>query len=180
LSAAAICLAATSTASFESNLNYDSPSKRHPALSIEVRKVVARNTPQSAWDPKDLSFTHGVASGDPLDNSVILWTRAAPSDDNDRSNITVSGYAGIYSHETEKYIKASKAPVCVSYKVASDKGLTKVVDKGTIYTSSDVDYTVKIEAKKLQPFTQYCEFTPKRCFFLSANANYLRLSIQHL
>jgi alkaline phosphatase D len=30
-----------------------------------------------------------------------------------------------------------------------------VVDQGTVYTSSDVDYTVKVEAQKLQPFTQY-------------------------
>ena len=38
----------------------------------------------------------------------------------------------------------STAPVCVSYKVASDNGFAKVVDSGMAYTSSDVDYTLKV------------------------------------
>ena len=38
----------------------------------------------------------------------------------------------------------STAPICVSYKVASDKAFSKVVDSGMAYTSSDVDYTLKV------------------------------------
>ena len=38
----------------------------------------------------------------------------------------------------------STAPVCVSYKVASDDAFAKVVDSGLAYTSSDVDYTLKV------------------------------------
>lgn len=33
--------------------------------------------------------------------------------------------------------------------------MTKVVTNGTAYTSSDVDYTIKVEATGLQPFTNY-------------------------
>lgn len=144
------------TAAFESNLNYNSPSLSHPDLAIEIRKVHGRTNPEAAWKPKDLKFTHGVASGDPYDDSVILWTRAAPTDDNDRSNITVSGIAEPFNHALESYVKASKSPVCVEFKVATDSKLKNVVDKGKLYTSSDVDYTVKVEANKLKPFTQYC------------------------
>jgi len=88
---------------------------------------------------------------------VILWTRAAPSADDDKSNITVSGYVPLYSHETEEYVKASKAPVCVNYKVATDAAMKHCVDQGTAYTSSDIDFTVKVEANNLQPYTRYCK-----------------------
>lgn len=126
------------------NINYRSPSEHHPSLGISIHKVVKRNDPQSPWNPADLNFTHGVASGDPYPESVILWTRISPTSDNDQSNITVSGYVPLYNHETPQYVSVSKAPVCVEYTVALDETLTDVVDSGTAYTSSDVDYTVKV------------------------------------
>jgi alkaline phosphatase D len=152
-----LSLATSATASFASNLNYRSPSHHHPGLGVSICKVAARNEPAAAWDPAKPNFTHGVASGDPYDTSVILWTRAAPSAENDKSNITVSGYVPLYSHETDDYVKASKAPVCVSYKVSTDAAMKNCVDKGTAYTSSDIDYTVKVEAKNLKGYTRYCE-----------------------
>ncbi|KAF2203455.1 hypothetical protein GQ43DRAFT_479007 [Delitschia confertaspora ATCC 74209] len=141
--------------SWTSNLNYRSPSEHHPSLGISIHKVVKRNDPKSPWDPTQLNFTHGVASGDPYPHSVILWTRVGPTAENDASNLTVSGYAPLFNHETERYVKVSKAPVCVEWKAASDKELKHVVDSGKVYTSSDIDYTVKVEAKKLRPFTTY-------------------------
>ncbi|KAE8445639.1 hypothetical protein EG329_012936 [Mollisiaceae sp. DMI_Dod_QoI] len=152
---ALLSLATIATASFVTNHNYRSPSHFHPGLGVSLRKVAARNNPSAAWNSSQLYFTHGVASGDPYDNSVILWTRAAPSLDDDKSNITVSGNVPLYSHETEEYVKASKAPVCVEYKVATDVAMKNCVDAGTAYTSSDIDYTIKVEAKNLKPYTQY-------------------------
>lgn len=168
-----LALAGSVTASFVSNVNYRSPSHHHPSLGISTRKVAARNIPNAAWKPSQLNFTHGVASGDPYDDTVILWyicsisiclhsltcirTRAAPFIDNDASNITVSGYVPLYSHETQDYVRASKAPVCVEYKVAKEIGMTNIVDHGTVYTSSDIDFTVKVEAKNLKAYTNYCE-----------------------
>ena len=58
--------------------------------------------------------------------------------------MTVTGYAPLYDHDNEKYVQVSKAPVCVEYKVALDKNLTSTVDSGKVYTSSDVDFTVKV------------------------------------
>lgn len=135
------------SASWAKNINYRSPSEHHPSLGVSIRKVVKRNDPSSPWDPSQLNFTHGVASGDPYADSVILWTRVGPTNDNDPSDITVSGYVPLYSHETQQYVSVSTAPVCVDYTVASDEALEDVVDSGTVYTSSDIDYTVKVSPR---------------------------------
>lgn len=149
--------AGAALASFTGNINYFSPSLHHPELGVSIRKVVARTYATPPWDPKVLNFTHGVASGDPYEDSVILWTRITPTRDNDKSNITVSGHADLYSHEVDDYVKASKAPVCVDWKISSGQDLKTIADSGTAYTSSDVDFTVKVEAKKLKAFTTYCK-----------------------
>lgn len=134
------------SASWAKNINYRSPSEHHPSLGVSIHKVNKRNDPQSTCDPALLNFTHGVASGDPYPDSVILWTRISPESDNDRSNVTVSGYAPLYDHDNQQYVSVSTAPVCVDYKVAPDEAFENVVDSGTVYTSSDVDYTVKVPA----------------------------------
>lgn len=137
-------LAAIVSASFDGNLNYLSPSRRHDDLGIHLPKVVKRQDPGMAHAPSRLNFTHGIASGDPYPDSVILWTRVAPMMDSDRSNVTVEGYAPLYGHETEPYVNASRAPICVDYVVGEDEDLKHTADSGTVYTSSDVDFTVKV------------------------------------
>lgn len=93
--------------------------------------------------------------GDPYADSVILWTRIAPSLESDKSNITVEGNVPFYSHETERYIKDSSNPICLEWKIATDPALTAVVNSGQAFTTSDIDYTVKVEATGLAPFTTY-------------------------
>ncbi|KAF2870418.1 putative alkaline phosphatase [Massariosphaeria phaeospora] len=151
----ALSLATVIAASWDGNLNYHSPSRRHPEFGIDVPRVAKRGLQPRDWDPKELNFTHGVASGDPYPDSVILWTRVSPTLENDRSNVTVEGNVPLYNHDTETYIKASQNPICVQYQVGPDQNFSTVVEKGTAYTTSDIDYTVKIEAKNLQPFTTY-------------------------
>jgi alkaline phosphatase D len=73
-----VTLIGVSFASYGANLNYRSPSLHHPGLGISVRKVVKRHVERQATPASQLNFTHGVASGDPFPNSVILWTRCAP------------------------------------------------------------------------------------------------------
>jgi alkaline phosphatase D len=142
ISIASLC--AVASASWTKNINYRSPSEHHPSLGISIRKVVKRNDLQTSWDSAALNFTHGVASGDPYPDSVILWTRVSPTSDNDKSNTTVSGYVQLFDHDNQKFVSVSKAPVCVKYKIATDKALSDVSDSGKVYTSSDVDYTVKV------------------------------------
>ena len=145
-----LALAGAAAASYAGNLNYRSPSWNHPSLGISIHKVNKRNAGAAPYSAAKLNFTHGVASGDPYPNSVILWTRCAPMADNVNSNTTVSGYVPLYNpvpiYDDANGTAVSTAPICVSFKIATDKGLNHVVDSGMAYTSSDVDYTLKVES----------------------------------
>ena len=137
-------------AGYASNINYRSPSHHHPGLGVSIHKVNKRNNGSSPYSPTALNFTHGVASGDPYPTSVIIWTRCAPIRDEVNNNSTVSGYVPlfnsvpIYNHSENDIPPPSTAPICVSYKVALDNAFTRVVDSGMAYTSSDVDFTLKV------------------------------------
>ncbi|KAL8688249.1 MAG: hypothetical protein Q9224_004932, partial [Gallowayella concinna] len=152
--------AGVAAASYATNLNYRSPSHNHPGLGLSIHKVNKRHAGSAAYPASQLNFTHGVASGDPYPNSVILWTRCAPMSDDVKSNATVTGYVPLYNpvpiygaaNETGP---PSTAPICLTYKVSKDKSLASTADSGTVYTSSDTDYTVKVEASGLSPYTQY-------------------------
>jgi alkaline phosphatase D len=76
-------------------------------------------------------FTHGLASGDPLSDRVILWTRVTPA------------------------IPRADARVVVRWEVALDDRFKRVVAKGRAVTSAASDYTVKVDALGLQPATTY-------------------------
>lgn len=141
-----LTLSTQALASYTGNLNYRSPSLRYARLGIDLEKVTARSfskRDEAPYPPSQLNFTHGVASGDPYADSVILWTRVAPSMQSDESDVTVSGDVPLYNHETERFVRASAHPVCVKYRVF-DEERNKVVDQGTAWTSSDIDYTVKV------------------------------------
>lgn len=131
------------------NINYRSPSFHHPGMGINIRKVVKRSDPVARQEPAKLNFTHGVASGDPYPSSVILWTRCSPVMDDVTDNSTVEGTVELYNpvpiySDTDETKPVSKSPVCLNWKIATDKKVSAVVDSGTVYTSSDVDYTVKV------------------------------------
>ncbi|KAL6356005.1 hypothetical protein LRP88_09590 [Fusarium phalaenopsidis] len=157
---AAGLLATRALAAFDGNLNYASPSRRHIRLGIDVPLVKRRSMKRGnvLYEPSDLEFTHGVASGDPWADSVILWTRIAPLAKSSESTKVVDGTAGYYSHETEKYIKADPHPICLDWDVYDSdpsEGEAKRVTSGRAYTTSDIDYTVKVEAPDLKPLTVY-------------------------
>ncbi len=80
----------------------------------------------TAWAP----FYHGVASGDPTQDAVILWTRITP--DNMNTN-TISG----------------------TWEIATDTLFQNVVNSGTFTTDSLRDYTVHVDAANLSPDTWY-------------------------
>ena len=153
-----LLLASSATASWDANINYQSPSRRHASLGVDIPKVLKRSTgifkrstrPQShtpatsSWSADQLNFTNGVASGDPWPHSVILWTRISPQQAADDSNITVEGTVPLYSHDTEQYIEMASKRACVNYVVGKDKKLSRVVSRGTAFTTSDIDFTVKV------------------------------------
>ncbi|MCB1645366.1 MAG: alkaline phosphatase D family protein [Pseudomonadales bacterium] len=75
-------------------------------------------------------FTHGIASGDPLADRVILWTRVIP---------------GNGRHES----------LPVNWEVSKDAKFRRLVASGETTTSADRDYTVKVDATGLRPGESY-------------------------
>jgi len=55
----------------------------------------------------------------------------------------------------QSYALISTAPVCVNWRISTRPDIGMPVSSGQVYTSSDIDYTVKVEAGGLAPFTQY-------------------------
>ncbi|MFH8218960.1 alkaline phosphatase D family protein [Streptomyces sp. NPDC018057] len=82
------------------------------------------------------AFLHGVASGDPLPDGVLLWTRVTPVPE----ALPGSG-AG---PDTE-----------VSWVVATDRAFTTVVARGSTVASAASDHTVKADIRGLRPATDY-------------------------
>lgn len=75
-------------------------------------------------------FYHGVASGDPQPDKVIIWTRVTPNDT-------------FYN------------PVDVDWEMATDLDFTNIIQSGTFTTDSSRDYTVKIDVQGLNADTYY-------------------------
>jgi len=82
---------------------------------------------RSTVDQTLAPFYHGVASGDPLSDRVILWTR----------------------------ITSSNNTETVGWQIATDTNFTTVINSGSVTTDSSKDYTVKIDVTGLQPNTWY-------------------------
>lgn len=75
-------------------------------------------------------FYHGVASGDPLPDAVILWTR--------------------FTNDT-----LSTDSVKVDWRIATDTNMTNVINSGFGYTNESKDWTFKVDATNLQPGDYY-------------------------
>ncbi|GGZ31382.1 alkaline phosphatase D family protein [Streptomyces poonensis] len=82
------------------------------------------------------AFLHGVASGDPLPDGILLWTRVTPAPE-------ATPGSGL-GPDTE-----------VSWTVALDKAFTHVVAKGSTTASAASDHTVKADIRGLSPATDY-------------------------
>lgn len=77
-----------------------------------------------------INFNHGVASGDPLADRVMLWTRVTP-------------------------INAGSQQFKVNWVVARDEQMRNIVAQGEVVTSAVKDYTVKVDVEGLEPNTVY-------------------------
>lgn len=68
----------------------------------------------------------------------------APTSETDRSNVRVSDNVGLFMHKNEAFVKKSKNPICVQWWISESEEFESVANEGTIYTSSEIDYTVKV------------------------------------
>lgn len=74
-------------------------------------------------------FYHGVASGDPLADRVIIWTRVTPQD--------------------------SVPSIDVSWEVSEGENFSTILTSGKTTTTPARDYTVKVDVMGLQPNKTY-------------------------
>ncbi len=79
--------------------------------------------------PSPAVFAFGVASGDPLADSVILWTHAK--------------------------IAASTADVSLTWEVATDAAFTAIVRSGTLLATEASSFTAKVDVKGLSAGSAY-------------------------
>ncbi len=96
-------------------------------LFVIVIKVYSQGTQLPVRPPAIGSyapFYHGVASGDPLANQVIIWTRVTPSND---------------------------TTITVDWQIANDVNFTSIANFGSVATDSSNDYCVKIDVGGLLP-----------------------------
>lgn len=84
--------------------------------------------PSKAKKIGTVKFQHGIASGDPLPDRVIIWTRVTPED----KSVRVKLRYAVRNAETG---------------VIAASGVTD--------TGADRDFTVKVDAKGLSPATEY-------------------------
>lgn len=105
-------------------LYYTGPLAVLPVLPQQCSKLV------DGYENHGSPFLHGVASGDPLDDRVVLWTR-------------VSGDSG--APET----------VVVAWVVSKDASFSRVVASGVTSTDESVDFTVKVDPSGLDAGTTY-------------------------
>ena len=77
-------------------------------------------------------FRHGVASGDPLPDRVVLWTRVTPPES-----------------------RSAVGPIDVRWRIGSDERLARIVASGAAQAAPERDFTVKVDAGGLQPGATY-------------------------
>ncbi|MNR84623.1 Phospholipase D precursor [compost metagenome] len=94
------------------------------ALSLPISLTACGDDTDSNTQPNtQVQFLHGVASGDPLQTQVIIWTRVTPSD--------------------------SSARLEVQWDVAKDADFKQITATGKVLTTAAQDFTVKVDVTGL-------------------------------
>lgn len=78
---------------------------------------------------KTATFEYGVASGDPLNDKVIIWTRVTPLE--------------------------GQSSITVKFEAATDAEFKNLTNSGTVEAEVATDYTVKVDLQNLQAGTTY-------------------------
>jgi alkaline phosphatase D len=108
------------------------PTRRNFITTTAALAVIGGSATLAACGGSDTTaaqFRYGVASGDPLATSVILWTHAKrPGQEND---------------------------VYLSWQVASDAAFTNIVSSGSVTAANAAGNTAKVDATGLAPDNTY-------------------------
>ena len=100
--------------------------RRELLSGLAVAPLLGRSGPARAAPSG--AFAHGVASGDPAADSVVLWTR----------------------------VSVPVLRVDVRWEVADREDFSRPVAAGTLVTGPDRDHTVKVVVAGLEPGRRYC------------------------
>jgi len=99
------------------------------ALSLSVGFTGCNDSSDQESSTLKVNFEHGVASGDPLKDRVILWTRLTPND--------------------------SSARLQVTWQISLDDQFKQIVKTDKVTTAASQDFTVKVDATGLIPDQSY-------------------------
>ncbi|WP_373358619.1 alkaline phosphatase [Acinetobacter lactucae] len=99
------------------------------ALSLPVAFTGCNDGSDDESPEAQADFLHGVASGDPLQDKVILWTRLTPVD--------------------------LSASLKVTWEIATNDQFNQNLKTGMVQTTKTDDFTVKVDATGLQAGTTY-------------------------
>ncbi|MEG2884615.1 MAG: alkaline phosphatase D family protein [Acinetobacter sp.] len=99
------------------------------ALSLSVGFTGCNDSSDQETAALQVNFDHGVASGDPLQDRVILWTRLTPSDLSARLQVT--------------------------WQIALDSQFKQIIKTDKVTTSASQDFTVKVDATGLTANQSY-------------------------
>lgn len=99
------------------------------ALSLSVGFTGCNDSSDQESSTLKVNFEHGVASGDPLKDRVILWTRLTPNDSSSRLQVT--------------------------WQIALDDQFKQIVKTDKVTTAASQDFTVKVDATGLIPDQSY-------------------------
>lgn len=97
--------------------------------NIVWKKLSRSEDTRPAFKQAQAPFYHGVASGDPTQNSVIIWTRVTP--------------------------ELNEESIDVKWYIATDTSFLNMVASGTFTTDASRDYTVKVDVSGLEPQNTY-------------------------
>lgn len=111
------------------------------ALGFTVFGAVSGASRAEAGTPqrfRGYPFSLGVASGDPLPDGVVLWTRLAPEP------LAADGRGGMPDR-----------PVPVRWDMAADERFRRVVRRGTAVARPHLGHSVHVDVRRLAPGREY-------------------------
>jgi alkaline phosphatase D len=131
----------------------------HPNRRDFIRTVAAGTlaigsaTALSGCEGGLFDFLHGVASGDPLHDRVMLWTRVTPDAAMLDAIAKLEREASSSAEASKQLVQAKRVPLM--WEVARDRHFHQVVARGAAQALAERDYTLKIDADGLRAGTTY-------------------------
>lgn len=92
--------------------------------------LFAQFPPNIYTDTAYAPFLYGVASFDPTDSQVIIWTHITPN-------------------------SSTQTSISVNWEVATDTNFLNIVQLGTIATDASLDWTASVDVSNLNAYTTY-------------------------